>query len=298
MRERNPNLVLAGDYERSVAAPLEAVWENVFDWEHLPWLHAQAFASIALRAEGDWGWHADVGFPGGAEAEIELVADREQRRYVARTCSGAGAPGEIWTRLDPVTSDHTQVRVEFWVLPTNEEALGQIGSAYAALYAGLWDQDEGMIRTRRDAFAARDHARVFNDPTTGTRTRPAARLELGRWSDLAPQLPRIVEFGGHRFRLVEREGGAVAYSTECPHWLGPLDEGVLEGDTVTCPWHGYRFDISSGVCTSAKGAALRLRRAPRVEIDRATGLVSLVSPASSTSSDVGGSDAGGPADPV
>ena len=36
-----------------------------------------------------------------------------------------------------------------------------------------------------------------------------------------------------------------AYNT-CTHRGGPLSEGELEGDEVTCPWHGAKFKVSSG----------------------------------------------------
>ncbi len=32
----------------------------------------------------------------------------------------------------------------------------------------------------------------------------------------------------------------------CPHAGGPLGEGLLQGNIVTCPWHGWQFDVSSG----------------------------------------------------
>lgn len=32
----------------------------------------------------------------------------------------------------------------------------------------------------------------------------------------------------------------------CPHAGGPLGEGTLNGTTVTCPWHGWQFDVTSG----------------------------------------------------
>ncbi|HEX4069847.1 MAG TPA: Rieske 2Fe-2S domain-containing protein, partial [Planctomycetaceae bacterium] len=32
----------------------------------------------------------------------------------------------------------------------------------------------------------------------------------------------------------------------CPHQGGPLADGLVEGTTVTCPWHGWQFDIISG----------------------------------------------------
>jgi nitrite reductase/ring-hydroxylating ferredoxin subunit len=32
----------------------------------------------------------------------------------------------------------------------------------------------------------------------------------------------------------------------CPHAGGPLGEGELHGSIVTCPWHGWQFDVSTG----------------------------------------------------
>ena len=32
----------------------------------------------------------------------------------------------------------------------------------------------------------------------------------------------------------------------CPHAGGPLGAGCLTGETVTCPWHGWQFDVTTG----------------------------------------------------
>ena len=32
----------------------------------------------------------------------------------------------------------------------------------------------------------------------------------------------------------------------CPHQGGPLGQGVLSGSTLTCPWHGWQFDVRTG----------------------------------------------------
>jgi nitrite reductase (NADH) small subunit len=32
----------------------------------------------------------------------------------------------------------------------------------------------------------------------------------------------------------------------CPHAGGPLGEGYVSGSRVTCPWHGWQFDVRSG----------------------------------------------------
>ena len=41
-------------------------------------------------------------------------------------------------------------------------------------------------------------------------------------------------------------GGFCATQAACTHKQGPLNEGPLDGSTVTCPWHGSRFDVCTG----------------------------------------------------
>jgi nitrite reductase/ring-hydroxylating ferredoxin subunit len=46
--------------------------------------------------------------------------------------------------------------------------------------------------------------------------------------------------------LVRRGDTALAVSAICPHRGAPLDEGEVEGDVVTCPWHGSQFSLVDG----------------------------------------------------
>ena len=47
--------------------------------------------------------------------------------------------------------------------------------------------------------------------------------------------------------LVVRRGNLLrALAATCSHAGGPLDEGTLDGDIVTCPWHGSRFCMRDG----------------------------------------------------
>jgi nitrite reductase/ring-hydroxylating ferredoxin subunit len=41
-------------------------------------------------------------------------------------------------------------------------------------------------------------------------------------------------------------GRFCATQAKCPHRQGPLNEGKLDGSTVTCPWHGSQFDVCTG----------------------------------------------------
>lgn len=49
-----------------------------------------------------------------------------------------------------------------------------------------------------------------------------------------------------------------AYRNECAHEALPLNDAVLDlsNGTLTCPWHGFCFDATSGECLSAPGAQL------------------------------------------
>ena len=37
-----------------------------------------------------------------------------------------------------------------------------------------------------------------------------------------------------------------AMKDECPHKQGPLSQGIVHGNTVTCPLHNWKIDLASG----------------------------------------------------
>jgi nitrite reductase/ring-hydroxylating ferredoxin subunit len=252
------SLTRVGLYRRSVRASLERVWENVLDWEHLPFLHRASFAAIEAQDTGDWGWRARVALPPatrGGDFLLELRIDRDARRYVARTLEGTGKGSEIWTQLDVAGPHRTTVEVEFWVPgvePGSAEALGQL---YTALYRRLWDEDESMMMRRAELLDAGPA------PSPGA----APPLALGLLEELRARLPLRVDFDARAFRVVEVDGELLVHSAVCPHRLGPLEEAEPVGGCVTCPWHGHRFDLRTG--RSADGRSLRLAPAPRIRVD-------------------------------
>ena len=58
----------------------------------------------------------------------------------------------------------------------------------------------------------------------------------------------IKEFGigGTSIALANVGGKFHAISNVCLHRGGPLGQGILEGGVVTCPWHGWQFDVLTG----------------------------------------------------
>jgi nitrite reductase (NADH) small subunit len=43
----------------------------------------------------------------------------------------------------------------------------------------------------------------------------------------------------------------------CPHADGPLAQGALHGAILVCPWHGWEFDVRTGVCEADASCQLK-----------------------------------------
>ena len=52
------------------------------------------------------------------------------------------------------------------------------------------------------------------------------------------------------------DGNYHAIAATCPHGEGPLGEGQLSGKMVTCPYHGWVFDVTTGACETNPSAAI------------------------------------------
>jgi nitrite reductase/ring-hydroxylating ferredoxin subunit len=55
-----------------------------------------------------------------------------------------------------------------------------------------------------------------------------------------------VVVNGKTLALVNVNGTFYAIDDTCTHRGAPLSEGDVEGQELTCPWHGARFDVTTG----------------------------------------------------
>lgn len=59
--------------------------------------------------------------------------------------------------------------------------------------------------------------------------------------------------GGEEIAIFNIAEKIYALNNSCPHMGGPLGEGDIEECVVTCPWHGWQFDIKTGACLNMPG---------------------------------------------
>ena len=67
--------------------------------------------------------------------------------------------------------------------------------------------------------------------------------------NVPPREGRAVDLGGQSLALFNLGDRYVAVENRCPHGGGPLADGIVGGDTVTCPLHNWRVCLDSGSVT-------------------------------------------------
>jgi 3-phenylpropionate/trans-cinnamate dioxygenase ferredoxin component len=75
---------------------------------------------------------------------------------------------------------------------------------------------------------------------------------MGTWTrivgakELAEGSGKTVSAGGFELAVFKIDGKFYAMKNQCLHRGGPLGEGQVRGQTVVCPWHGWRYDVPTG----------------------------------------------------
>jgi nitrite reductase [NAD(P)H] small subunit len=57
---------------------------------------------------------------------------------------------------------------------------------------------------------------------------------------------RCIQIGGEEIAIFNLGDRFVAVDNACPHRGGPLCDGIVSGNTVTCPLHGYKISLETG----------------------------------------------------
>lgn len=264
--DRLSGLHYLGNYVRRLPTNMTRMMENAYDWEHLPHVHASSFSSIDLIDSGKWGWRAKIGVPGGlvpTHQLLDLLVDAERNYWVSTVFDGPGEGIEIHTQATTIDDAEIEVDVRFYVpeAPADKAVSQALHQYMSAQYKTLYDEDIGLMQGRQSALEDRARWRKSDQVPNEVR--------IGDVSDLDRQKTHIFETASGRYCVRFWRGNWVAHSATCPHLLGPLEDSDLDEDGfLTCPWHGYRFDIMTGENADKKCAALK--PAPRTQVRKGT----------------------------
>lgn len=246
-------------YTRELPVSLVRMYENAIDGEHLPWLHKDSFAALDIIEKGSWGWRGQGYFQPRSFMtwmEIELRLDREKNRWVTTTLRGLGKGTQIVTHALPLAEDRIKVVVDFYVPKLPRFLHGLYGRQFLETYSKLYDEDLWMMATRQQELDGKRQEKP---------QKMAAEVSLGSVKSVQKSVPFSFELQQRKYRLVEINGELIAYAATCPHMLGPLQDAKIEQGQVTCPWHGYRFDVITGECIS--GQQCKLPPAPDIVVN-------------------------------
>jgi nitrite reductase (NADH) small subunit len=81
---------------------------------------------------------------------------------------------------------------------------------------------------------------AFADTETVTWIAVGAAADVPLWEG------RSVTLEERKIAIFHTDAGFHAVDGVCPHLGGPLQDGIVADDCVTCPLHGRRFSLGSG----------------------------------------------------
>ena len=82
-------------------------------------------------------------------------------------------------------------------------------------------------------------------------------VEIARAEDIPVGEGRVIPVRNLEIALFNVDGAFYAVENTCCHRGGPLGDGELQGNTVTCPWHMWQFDLTTGACANSPGDRVR-----------------------------------------
>jgi nitrite reductase (NADH) small subunit len=73
-----------------------------------------------------------------------------------------------------------------------------------------------------------------------------AWLRAVKKSEIPPGSVAELQLDGKTIALANVGGNFYAIDNTCLHRGGPLGQGALNGQLLTCPWHGWQYDVTTG----------------------------------------------------
>ena len=83
-------------------------------------------------------------------------------------------------------------------------------------------------------------------------------VRVASTAEVKPGQAVVVEVNNKTLAVFNVDGAFHAIDNTCVHRGGPLGEGDVEGSVVTCPWHGWQFNVTTGECVKNPAAKVEV----------------------------------------
>ena len=81
-------------------------------------------------------------------------------------------------------------------------------------------------------------------------------IEVANIKEISENQAKIIEHNEKQIAIFNINGNFYAISNVCLHRGGPIGEGFVNEFNITCPLHGWQYDLKTGQCNTAPGAKL------------------------------------------
>lgn len=82
----------------------------------------------------------------------------------------------------------------------------------------------------------------------------AEEVKIGKWSEIPEGKIKVFNINRESIAVSKINGNIYAFKNECTHMEFPLAKGLINGETITCPAHGARFNLKTGEVLSLPAA--------------------------------------------
>ncbi|MCX7018372.1 MAG: nitrite reductase small subunit NirD [bacterium] len=82
-------------------------------------------------------------------------------------------------------------------------------------------------------------------------------VSAAKMDEIEPGSGKSVSVRGVKIAVFNVNGQYFALQDTCPHRGGPLGEGTADESAVSCPWHGWEFDLATGQCVTMAGEQVK-----------------------------------------
>lgn len=69
---------------------------------------------------------------------------------------------------------------------------------------------------------------------------------------------KVITVNGQEILLLNVKGEIFACENDCPHQGSPMQAGIVKDGHLSCPRHGFRFDLKSGICLDNPAYTLKI----------------------------------------